>query len=77
MLSPEDASATPNMEDVTNRSHEAFEFVFANGHKLEIDHYLVYHSRPCSLHLLYKLESSFSSSLRLRTCSLASTARQC
>ncbi|KAI9435435.1 hypothetical protein H4582DRAFT_1817570 [Lactarius indigo] len=43
LVDPDEVVAIPRAE-AAKRSSAAFEAVFANGHKIELDHYIVYHA---------------------------------
>lgn len=43
-MDPDEVVAIPRAE-AAKRASAAFEAVFANGHKIELDHYIVYHAR--------------------------------
>jgi len=43
-VDPAEVVAIPRAE-AAKRASAAFEAVFANGHKIELDHYIVYHAR--------------------------------
>ncbi|KAH9054765.1 hypothetical protein EDB87DRAFT_1767585, partial [Lactarius vividus] len=43
LVDPDEVVAIPQAE-AARRSSTAFEAVFANGHKIELDHYIVYHA---------------------------------
>lgn len=47
-----DEKLSVSVTDAQHRAKFAFEGVFTNGHKIELDHYIVYHARKSLLCLV-------------------------